>query len=234
MLFTTEEEKLQARGQFRGHRYRETVVGYGTAAPPAPSSAQAEAFRAAAPSLGDRPYLLYLSRIHPKKGCDLLIEAFAAAGEVRPDLQLVIAGPGTPQILETLRGQAERLGVGDRIHWPGMLQGDAKWGAFHGADVFILPSHQENFGIVVAEALGCGKPVLISDKVNIWREVEAAGAGLVEADSSEGTEALLRRWFALAESERGTVLSAAPSLFDEKFNVARTAPALIEKIRELT
>ena len=60
-----------------------------------------------------------------------------------------------------------------------MLTGDLKWGALHAAEAFILPSHQENFGIAVVEALACGKPVLISDKVNIWREIEADGACLV-------------------------------------------------------
>ena len=58
----------------------------------------------------------------------------------------------------------QRLGVSDRVTWPGMLRGDMKWGAFYAAEAFILPSHQENFGIAVAEALGCGRPVLISDK----------------------------------------------------------------------
>ena len=68
-----------------------------------------------------------------------------------------------------------------------MLQGDLKWGAFHASDAFVLPSHQENFGIAVAEALGCGLPALISDKVNIWREVEADGAGFVAHGYVEGT-----------------------------------------------
>ena len=73
---------------------------------------------------------------------------------------------------------------------PGMLQGDMKWGALNAAEVFCLPSHQENFGIAVAEALGCGTPVLISDKVNIWREIEADGAGLVDDDTVDGTSEL--------------------------------------------
>ena len=63
--------------------------------------------------------------------------------------------------------------------WPGMLQADLKWGAFYASDVFALPSHQENFGVAVAEALACGLPVLLSDKVGVWREVENDRAGFV-------------------------------------------------------
>jgi glycosyltransferase involved in cell wall biosynthesis len=233
VFFTSEEERLLARGQFLGHPYIETVVGYGTSAPPAPSPAQIRAFRDAAPALGDRPYLLFLSRIHFKKGCDLLIEAFARTCDLQQDLQLVIAGPGTSDLVDSLRDIAKRLGVSDRIHWPGMLQGDAKWGAFHGADAFILPSHQENFGIVVAEAMACSRPVLITDKVNIWREVEAAGAGLVEADTAEGATRLIRRWLTLDPQGRQRMSVAAARAFHEKFDVTTLAPELVATIRTM-
>ncbi len=69
-----------------------------------------------------------------------------------------------------------------------MLTGDLKWGAFRAAEAFVLPSHQENFGIAVVEALACGKPVLISDKVNIWREIVEDGAGLCRPRHPGGTE----------------------------------------------
>eukprot|EP01038_Epipyxis_sp_PR26KG_P002792 gene2792-3964_t len=75
-----------------------------------------------------------------------------------------------------------------------MLRGEQKWGAFYSSEAYLLPSHQENFGIAVAEALGCGLPVLISDKVNIWREIDQARAGMVETDTVDGTERSLRHW----------------------------------------
>ena len=67
-----------------------------------------------------------------------------------------------------------------------MLTGEAKWGAFRAAEFFVLPSHQENFGIVVAEAMALSKPLLITNKVNIWREVEIDGAGIVVDDDVKG------------------------------------------------
>jgi len=112
-----------------------------------------------------------------------------------------------------------------------MLTGDAKWGAFHGCQAFILPSHQENFGIVVAEALACGKPVLISDQVNIWREIDAADAGFVASDTINGTVELLRRWFETDAEQRETMTSNARTAFDQHFRVEAAAEALIQLAR---
>lgn len=233
VLFTTEEERTLARGQFWGHRYRETVVGYGTEPPPSTVPAQLEAFAAKVSTLKGRPYLLFLSRIHRKKGVDLLIDAFARVADASRDIQLVIAGPDQGGQAAALKARAAELGVEHRLHWPGMLAGDAKWGAFYGCDAFVLPSHQENFGIVVAEAMACGKPVLITDKVNIWREVEGAGAGLVESDTVDGTTRLLQRWFALTPSERSTMSAAAAKGFHDKFDLTVVAPQLLRTLRTM-
>lgn len=231
VLFTSEEERRAARGVFLGHHYREQVVGYGTAAPPQPAPSQTDAFLKAVPDLAGRPYLLFLSRIHPKKGCDILIDAFAAVAHREPNLQLVVAGPDETGWAHALQRQARDLGVADRVHWAGMLRGDAKWGAFRGAEAFILPSHQENFGIVVAESLACGIPVLISDKINIWREISDAGAGLVQSDTADGATQLLIDWLELSAGERLKMASHAAKLFSQKFDVKAAGPALIERIR---
>ena len=234
VLFTCEEERRKARGQFWGHRpYRETVVGYGASVPPARTAALETAFRAAAPKLGDRPYLLFLSRIHPKKGCDLLIGAFAAIADDQPDLDLVMAGPDGVGWRAVLEAQGQTLGVTDRIHWTGPIYDDAKWGALYGADAFVLPSHQENFGIAVAEALGCGTPVLISNKVDIWREIETAGAGIVTADTIDGATEGLRAWLGKDANTRDAMRQSARALFQEQFDVAVSAPALIRTMESL-
>jgi len=111
-----------------------------------------------------------------------------------------------------------------------MLAGDLKWGAFRAADVFALPSHQENFGIAVAEALACGLPVLISDKVNIWREIETDGAGIVEKDDELGTVRALRKWFALTEGERRQMRINSRRCFEGRFEAGRAASSLLEVI----
>jgi len=230
VLFTTEEEQRLAEGQFWGHPYKGRVVGYGTTPPPPATAAQAAAFRATVPALGERPYLLFMSRIHEKKGCDLLVEAFARCAAEAPDLDIVMAGPDRDELRPRLEAQARARGIAERIHWPGMLAGEAKWGALRGAQAFILPSHQENFGIVVAEALACGTPVLTTDKVNIWREVEAGGAGLIAADDADGIESLIRRFLVLSPKARAQMGAAGLTTFQTHFDVYTAARALTDVI----
>jgi len=230
VLFTTEEEQRLAEGQFWGHPFKGRVVGYGTTPAPPATAAQNTAFRATVPALGVRPYLLFMSRIHEKKGCDLLVEAFARCAAEAGDLDIVMAGPDRDDLRPKLEVQARALGIAERIHWPGMLAGEAKWGALRGAEAFILPSHQENFGIVVAEALACGTPVLTTDKVNIWREVEAGGAGLITADDADGIESLIRRFLALSPKARAQMGAAGLATFLAHFDVGTAARTLMDVI----
>ena len=228
VLFTCEEERRLARKSFWLYKANEIVTAYGTDAPPDDNDGLlASAFIAAHPETQGKRLFLYLSRIHEKKGCDLLIDAFAQVAATDSSLHLVMAGPDQTGWAANLKQQAQRLGMADRITWTGMLQGDAKWGAFHAAEVFCLPSHQENFGIVVAEALGCGKPVLISDKVNIWREIEADGAGIVRPDTVEGTADALQTWLALAPEAKDRMRKSGLRCFENRYRIEQVAKALI-------
>lgn len=230
VLFTTEQERLLARQSFWLYQAKEEVVGYGTSAPPADAERHREAFLARFPHLRGQRILLFLSRIHPKKGVDLLLEAFAAVVGSDPHLQLVIAGPDQVGWQATLQQRATELGVADRITWPGMLSGELKWGAFRCAELFCLPSHQENFGIVVAEALACGLPVAIAEPVNISADVAAAGAGLVHGDTAAGTTAALLQWAAMPLAARSVMGERSKQLFDERFNFSSVAKKLIPVI----
>lgn len=230
VLFTSEEERRLAEGMFLPWKANGIVIGYGTQDVVGDARAQESAFRAAVPKLGERDYLLFISRIHPKKGCDLLIEAFAAVAADVPELDLVIAGPDQVGLVDALRQQAKLLGILNRLHFPGMLKGDAKTGAFRGATAFVLPSHQENFGIVVAEALACATPVLISDKVNIWREVEADGAGLVASDTAEGTRASLTEFISMSAAARALMRERARACFLKRFLAEKAALDLLALI----
>src|SRR5204863_3834997 len=106
---------------------------------------------------------------------------------------LVVAGDGDRTLLEKLKAQAHQLGLGEGILWAGFLQGEMKRNALADADVFVLPSYSENFGVAVVEAMGCGVPVIVSDQVGIHREIEEAEAGLVvECSVLQLEEALTR------------------------------------------
>jgi glycosyltransferase involved in cell wall biosynthesis len=210
------------------------VVGYGTSAPPGNAEQQREQFLSRFPQLRGQRILLFLSRIHPKKGVDLLLEAFAAVASADPRLQLVIAGPDQVGWQAQLQQRATALGIADRITWPGMLSGDLKWGAFRTAELFCLPSHQENFGIVVAEALACGLPVAIAEPVNISSEVAGAYAGLVHADTATGTTGALRQWLTLSAADQVQMSKRGLQLFEERFNFASVGKALLQVLQEVT
>jgi len=144
-----------------------------------------------------------------------------------------MAGPDPQNWRDDLIRPAETASVADRIHWPGMLRGDAKWGAFYSSEAFILPSHQENFGIAVAEGLACSKPVLLSDKVNIAPDIASDGAGLMESDTEVGTSRLLEDWIALSPSEREAMSIRALECFHRRYDMrenAKTVLRLFEKI----
>ena len=223
VLFTSEGERDSAAGAFWPYRVNPRVSGYGTADPPAPCSERTAAFRALVPRLGRRPYLLFLARLHPKKGCDLLLRAFAGIASRHPDLDLVMAGPDPDGWGAALRTIAAQGGIAARVHWPGMVRDDAKWGALHGCEAFVLPSHGENFGIAVAEALACGRPVLISDRIAIAPDILGDRAGLVAADTDAGIRDLLDRFLHLPDLERAAMGARARSCFLRRYVVDRVA-----------
>jgi glycosyltransferase involved in cell wall biosynthesis len=244
VFFTCETERQLAHEPFASYNpQQEIVVGLGVEEPPHYTIAMRDAFLAKCPELKNRPYFLFLSRIHEKKGVDILLQAYAKVidlstesglvGSLKPEtiLQeplripvLIIAGPG----LETPYGQyiqhlANELPKTTPVFFPGMLIDDAKWGAFYGCEAFVLPSHQENFGIAVVEALACGKPVLISNQVNIWREIEADRSGLVSDDTLPETILMLQRWLQLAKPENRLMAERARQLYEQQYAIEQTA-----------
>jgi len=231
VLFTSEEECRAARESFRLYRCNEVVVNYGIATPTGDADVQKQAVLQRFPELAGMRAFLFLSRIHEKKGCDLLIRAFAKIALSDDSLRLVFAGPDQTGWAAQLRALSEQLGIADRIVWTGMISGDLKWGMLHLAEAFVLPSHQENFGIAVAESLACGTPVLISNKVNIWREIEQDRAGLVDEDDEPGTTRLLEKWFGLSSGEKQAMRKIARRCFQSRFEVTRAAETLIGAIQ---
>lgn len=237
VMFTTELERELAQKSFWLWKWRPAVVSCG--ADPQISNLEAfePAFYQSCPSLpahqDDVRILLFMGRIDPKKGCDLLLHAFAAVAPGHPELHLVMAGPDPGGLRSSLQAIAGSACVGDRVHWPGMLRGDAKWGAFAACDAFVLPSHQENFGIAVAEALACSRAVLISDQVNIAQEIASDGCGLVEPDTIEGTTRLLQRWLALTPGQHAAMRKQARSTFAQRYDMQQNTAAILRVFEHL-
>lgn len=241
LLFTCEAERKLAHMPFKPYVPKsEHVVGLGVEAPPEYTAYMPEAFSEKCPEVKNTPYILFLSRIHEKKGVDILLHAYlkvanalkTQGGTLDVFPKLVIAGPG----LETAYGKKILDLVNNdaflkaHVFFPGMLKNDAKWGAFYGCEAFILPSHQENFGIAVVEALACNKPVLISNQVNIWTEIEGAGGGIVGNDTIEGTVGILEKFTALSAEQQQQMNTKARACFESFFAVGPAAKNMLEAI----
>ena len=230
VIFTAEEERFQARKSFWLYRCREKVSPLGVEAPLISSNAKSE-FLSRYPQLQNSRNFLFLGRLHPKKGCDILLEAFARFRS-NDSISLILAGPDQVGWESDLRRQVTRLNLTNRVVFTGMLEGSMKQGAFANTEAFVLPSHQENFGISVVEALAVSVPVLISNRVNIWREIEADRAGYVELDDLAGTTRLLQRWIDTAPAEREMIRQNARRCFEQRFEINRAVDSLLQILNE--
>lgn len=228
IIYTSDMERINAKIYLKNFKLQESVGMLGVADPPSNCNFLRAEFFNKYPSLKNKRIILFLGRIHKVKGCDLLIKSFSEVASRDEDLHLVIAGPDQVGWLPTLQALSHILGVQERITWTGMLRGDLKWGALYAAEVFCLPSHQENFGVVVVEALACGKPVLISNKVNIHREVEVDGAGFIADDTVDGTIKNLRRWLDLSPEQLELMSSLAKMSFKKNFHILKAARRHLE------
>jgi glycosyltransferase involved in cell wall biosynthesis len=228
LLFTCQTELLLARETFRPyHPKKEYNAGYGIQDPPKYTKQMSDAFFEQCPGVQKKSFLLFLSRIHPKKGIGMLLKSYinlktqSIPGADLPGL--VIAGPGWDSVYgkklkEQLADQASPE-VRSAIFPVNMLTNDAKWGAFYECEAFVLPSHQENFGIALVEALACGKPGLISNQVNIWVEVASESGGIVENDSEDGTYEMLKKWTQMTAEEKSRMAMQAKKIYLKYFTV---------------
>lgn len=205
--YTTHEEQVEA--ERLSFRHRPVVIPNPWELPTSVQSGNS--FLSRFPALIGRTAILFLSRIHRKKGLDLLLLAFADLRKGHPEVVLVIAGNGEPDLIAELQFQAEKLHIADAVFWVGFLDRVEKLEALKYSAVFVLPSYSENFGVAVIEAMAAGVPVAVSDQVAVHTEVLRAGAGLVCTCSATSLAATLCR--ILADPDAARRMGASGSAF---------------------
>lgn len=232
VIFTAEEERRKAAHSFWLYCVKNEIIApLGIIKPDYDRAAGQRQLEQIIPGLNNKPYLIFMGRLHEKKGVDLLIDAYRKldANRTQDLFQLVIAGPaGDEAYFNQLRRRAEGSAG---IHFSGMLHGDVKWAALAGAEALILPSHQENFGLVVVETLAVGTPVLLSDKVDIWREVVEAGAGWVAPDSREGVFDLLNRFQSAERTDKPVIRQRVKQCFEQHYRLDQSVRHLMERLK---
>lgn len=151
--------------------------------------------------LRDQPKILFLSRLHEKKGLDLLMRAAAQLRDEGLSFVLLIAGSGEAAYEAQLRQLVGQLQLDHRVCFLGLIKGEAKISLYQAADLFVLPTHQENFGLVLVESLACGTPIITTRGTDIWKEMASAG-GVVSALQPDALAAAMRQLLALPTPQR--------------------------------
>jgi glycosyltransferase involved in cell wall biosynthesis len=226
-VFTSEEEARLARQFFPFFRWKQAVVGNGAPPPTTVGPEPIARLLTRFPRLAGKDVLLYLGRLHPGKGCDILLRAFAAELTDSPQYHIVFAGPDTEASYGTaLRRLATTLSIAERVTWTGMLTGEAKEAMFAIASVFVCPSHHENFGIAVVEAIARRIPAIVTNKVNIHGALASGGAAIVCDDTVDGLRGALREWIAMSGSENASMRERQGVLYERMFRPERSAETL--------
>jgi len=146
------------------------------------------------PELAGKRLVLFFGRITRKKGLDLLVEAFRSIAEEFKDTQLVVAGPVDDKgLYKELRARIREWGLETRVTFTGLLTAEQRFTPLVDADVFVLPSFSENFGMAVIEAMLCGLPVIVSTEVGVAEGSQKHDAGLVIPPTAAATAAALRQ-----------------------------------------
>lgn len=221
--FTSDDEQREAADC--GVRMRGVVIPLGVEAHSARDPALV---RARFPGLQDASYLLFLSRLDPKKNVEGLLRAFAQCVPHWPgDVRLLMAGGGDPSYVARLKALADDLQLSGRIVWVGHIDGELKASALAGASAFVLPSYSENFGIAAAEALMAGLPCVLGQGVAIAQDVADAGAGLsVTPDPAAIAVALMQ---VMADPQVRDIMSAhAAALAHDKYSAQVMGARLVQ------
>lgn len=218
VLYTCEEEKLISKNSFPFYHPNEYVVTLGIEKNTTKESIIEKLFLKTFSDLENKKIILYLSRIHPKKGLELLVEAVNQKKDLLDNHIFVIAGSGDEKYISELKFLISEYKIDTYFKWVGNLSGDLKWSAFYNADSFILPSHSENFGIVVAEALSVGTPVLITNKVNIYHEIQNHKAGIVVNDTIDGIKELIEKYICIKKDNYENMKENTIKCFEKCFS----------------
>lgn len=198
--YTSRQEKLEA--ERAGVTTTPVLIPLGIDTSVFQAAAAAAGFYERFPSAAGRQIILFLSRLDPKKGLDILLRAFREVQRAHPTSLLVLAGDGDRKFVAGLKELAAELGVGEQTLWAGFLAGDAKMEAFRAAALFALPSYSENFGLALVEAMASGLPCVVSDQVGVAPDVEEFQAGSVVACEAQPLASALNQLLADTDLRR--------------------------------
>lgn len=182
-----------------------------------PTTYDASLFRARFPRVKGKRVLLFLGRVHYKKGIDLLLHAWSKVSNQYPDVILVIAGPDSEGTVAKMTQLLTRLDISSRVLFTDMLKGSAKWSALAASDYFVLPSYSEGLSIATLEALGCGIPIIISEQCNLPQVAESGAGWQIKTDVDELAKTLAMA-FDMSPATYATMSTRAEAIARKSFS----------------
>lgn len=176
--------------------------------------------------------ILFVARIHFQKGIDFLLESISQLQEELSEYTVNIVGEGNEEYIKQLKEKVEKLNIASIINFCGGIYGEKKWQLFRDADVFVLPTYSENFGIAIAEALASGTPVITTNGTP-WEELNMLHCGWYTEVGTEATTQALRQFLQTSEEELEAMGKRGRKLIEDKYSTTMVAYHMNELYKKL-
>ncbi len=226
LLLTSESEKNLLKNTFVDTKgIKKKIVGYGIIKPHYNKIAAEKDFYKKFPKLKGKKFLLYLGRFHEKKGCEILLKALKKLSDEKIKFNILIAGPDN-DYKKKLIELSKNYNLTKQIHWSGMLLKNLKWGAISLSKAMVLASHGENFGVSIVESLSCSKPVLTTNKVNIYKKIIKYKSGYISKDNVNSFFSILKKFHNLNKKQLIKLSKNSLKCFNDNFNLETNIKSL--------
>jgi len=219
LLTTQEEKRLLNKTYVNTDKIKKKVIGYGIKKKILNIKKLKSDFLKNYPLLKKKFFFLYLGRFHEKKGCDILIESIDRLSKKNINVNLLMVGPDN-DYKNYLKKIVKKKRLDKQIIWSKALSGNLKWGAILSSRAMVLASHGENFGVSIAESLSCSKPVIITNKVNIYKSIKNFNAGIVSKNNSSSFEKSISSFLKMNSFELKKMSINANKCFNQNFNIS--------------
>ena len=226
LLLTSENEKNLLKNTFVDTKgIKKKIIGYGIIKPSYNKIAAKKDFYKKFPKLKGKKFLLYLGRFHEKKGCEILLKALKKLSDENIKFNILIAGPDN-DYKKKLIELSKNYNLTKQIHWSGMLLKNLKWGAISLSKAMVLASHGENFGVSIVESLSCSKPVLTTNKVNIYKKIIKYKSGYISKDNVNSFFSILKKFNNLNKKQLIKLSKNSLKCFNDNFNLENNKKSL--------
>jgi glycosyltransferase involved in cell wall biosynthesis len=226
LLLTSENEKKLLNNTYVDTKnIKKTVIRYGINRPKFNKNKSIKIFYKKFPKLKNKRFLLFLGRFHEKKGCEILIKSAKKMLDNKTNIYILMAGPNN-NYTDKLKVLANRYKLDNNIFWADIILKDLKWGAISASEGMVLSSHGENFGVSLAESLSCSRPVLTTDKVNIYREILNSRAGFISKNNVNSFYSILKKFNNLSKTNIKKMNVNSLNCFKKNFDLTLSKKSL--------